>query len=140
MLGHIAIFGYCYFCIQQNGLEQKTTYIFNSCQSFVEEQLPVAFGGRFYPLFGDETPVVQGMRVEDETPVVQGMRVERPHLFDAFHQVIAQVFVGGRNDAACQFLFRDARPFGQQVTSSVAPVRIDGYGVGAVKVERCAVC
>ena len=119
---------YCYFCIQQNGLEQKTTYIFNSCQSFVEEQLPVAFSGRFYPLIGDETPVVQGMRVEC------------PDLFDAFHQVIAQVFVGRKDDAPGEFFFWDACPSGQQVTSSVAPVRVDGYGVGAVKVERCAVC
>ena len=64
------------------------------------------------------------------------MRVECAQFLDALHQVIAQVFVGGGDDAACQFFFRDARSLSEQVSSSVAPIGIDGYGIGAVKVER----
>lgn len=72
-------------------------------------------------------------------PLVEGVRVECADLFDAFHQVIAQVLVGGEGDAVCQFFLGDTRAFCKQVAASVAPIGVDGYGIGAVKVERSAI-
>ena len=89
-----------------------------------KQGLVVAFDGGFGPLLGHEFPLVQGLWIDI------GM------LLDVLHEVVAEVLVGGDDDALDEVVVGDAGTFGEVLPSSIASIGIDGYLIVLVEVER----
>ena len=92
-----------------------------------KQGLIVALDGGFGPFLGYELPLVQGLWIDI------GM------LLDVLHEVVAEVLVGGDDDALDEVVVGNAGTFGEVLPSSIASIGIDGYFIVLVEVERCTV-
>ena len=89
-----------------------------------KQGLIVAFDGGLGPFLGYELPLVQGLWIDI------GM------LLDVLHEVVAEVLVGGDDDALDEVVVGNAGTLGEVLPSSIASIGIDGYLIVFVKVER----
>src|SRR3712207_1370118 len=78
----------------------------------------------------------KGPRFWNKLPIMIGLRVENFLLFNLFHQVITLVTFTTPYNTLIQFFFRNARTFGQQLTSAITSVTVNSYFIDCMFIKR----